>query len=64
MRMIAAVSAEGIEPHSTIRTTLYDLIEAINTEVGPEEEHLVVATLAHLLGSGRLTFLGGLEHNN
>lgn len=40
----------------TIHTTLYDLIEAISAEVGPQEEHLVTATLVHLLNSGRVKF--------
>jgi hypothetical protein len=41
---------------STIHTTLYDLIEAISAEVGPEEDHLVTATLVHLINSGRVKF--------
>jgi hypothetical protein len=41
---------------STIHTTLYDLIEAISAEVGPQEDHLVTATLVHLINSGRVKF--------
>jgi hypothetical protein len=41
-------------PHSTtIWTTLYELIEAIAAEVGPDEEAFVTATAIHLLGSHR-----------
>jgi hypothetical protein len=35
--------------------TLADLITAIQDVVGPEDDGLVVATVRHLLGSGRLT---------
>jgi hypothetical protein len=42
--------------HRPIYTTLYDLIAAISEEVGPEEDHLVTATLIHLLNSGRVKF--------
>jgi hypothetical protein len=38
--------------------TLADLITAIQDVVGPEEDALVVATVRHLLQSGRLTALG------
>jgi hypothetical protein len=41
---------------STIHTTLFDLIEAISAEVGPQEDHLVTATLVHLINSGRVRF--------
>jgi hypothetical protein len=40
-----------------IKTTLYDLIAAINSEVDPEEDYLVVATMMHLLQTGRVKFL-------
>jgi hypothetical protein len=41
-----------------LSTTLYDLITGIQDIVGPEDDGLVVATVRHLLGSGRLTGLG------
>jgi hypothetical protein len=37
-------------------TTLYDLITALQASVAPDEDALVVATVAHLLRSGRLTW--------
>jgi hypothetical protein len=55
--------ASESSPYLTIRTTLYDLIEAINAEVEPEEESLVVATVMDLLESGRITFLTASEHS-
>jgi hypothetical protein len=44
-----------------IRTTLYDLIAAINAEVGADEEHLVVALMVQLVRARRLTYLGPLS---
>jgi hypothetical protein len=41
---------------SRYTTTLYDLIAALQATVGPDDA-LVVATMAHLLHSGRLTML-------
>jgi hypothetical protein len=43
---------------TTIKTTLYDLIEAIGTEVEPGEDDLIIATVVHLLNSGRVKFTG------
>ena len=39
---------------TTITTSLYELIEAIQKEVGPENDDLVVATVVYLLRSQRL----------
>ena len=41
-----------------VTTTLYELLTAIQDVVGPEDDALVVATVRHLLQSGRLTWLG------
>lgn len=38
-------------PRGIIRTTLYDLIDAVNQTVGPENEELVVAIVSHLLNT-------------
>jgi hypothetical protein len=43
---------------TTIVTTLYDLIEAISAEVEPGEDDLIIATVMHLLNSGRVKFTG------
>jgi hypothetical protein len=43
---------------SRITTTLYDLIAALHTVVGPEQDDLVVATVVHWLHTGQLTWLG------
>ncbi len=45
----------------TITTTLYDLIAALQDVVQPGEDALVVATMVHLLCTGRITLLSGIE---
>jgi hypothetical protein len=42
-------------------TTLYDLIAAINTEVGVEEDDLVIACVLYLLKTQRLTYRQAFE---
>jgi hypothetical protein len=64
METVTDPSPDETRSSTTIRTTLYDLIEAISAEVEPEEEHLVVATVVHLFQSGQITFLRDPEHNN
>jgi hypothetical protein len=44
----------GAARPSHLPVTLYDLITAIQDVVGLEEDQLVVATMRHLLWSGRL----------
>jgi hypothetical protein len=39
----------------SLSITLADLITALQDVVGPEDDGLVVATVRHLLGAGRLT---------
>jgi hypothetical protein len=47
----------GAERPARLPLTLADLITAIQDVVGPEDDALVVATVRHLLGAGRLTGL-------
>ena len=42
----------------SITTTLYDLVEAIAAEVGPNEDHLVAEAVMHLINSSRARFVG------
>lgn len=42
---------------TTIETTLYELIGAIDEEVEPGEEWLVAQTVLHLLDTGQAKFL-------
>jgi hypothetical protein len=48
----------GAVMQSRLPLTLADLITAIQDVVGPEGDELVVATMRHLLGTGRLTGAG------
>jgi hypothetical protein len=61
MMNISADSAWGLRGkrrHSLIiRTTLYDLIAAVNAQVGADEDDLVIAGVVHLLNTHRLTYL-------
>lgn len=40
-----------------IVTTLYDLIEALHTQVMPGEDDVVIAAMKHIMDTRRLTFL-------
>ena len=44
---------------TTITTNLYEQIEAVQQQVGSENDELVVATVMHLLRTGHATFLRG-----
>ena len=46
---------------TTITTSLYELIEALQHEVGPENDDLVVATVVYLLRSQHIRFLHNTE---
>jgi hypothetical protein len=41
---------------TALRTTLYDLIAALQDAAGPDEDTLVVAAVVHLMRSQRLTW--------
>lgn len=49
---------------TTITTSLYELIEALQNEVGPENDDLVVATVVYLLRSQHIRFLRNSETNH
>ena len=53
-----AAGIQRVETPSRCTTTLYDLMAALQDLVGPDDDALVVATVVHLLRSGRLTVLG------
>jgi hypothetical protein len=47
----------------TITTTLFDLMEALQQSAAtPQEDALIVPTVAHWLRSGRLRFADDLTH--
>ena len=49
-----------------MRTTLYDLLEAIQEEVprGQRGDRLATEVMVHLLDSGRIRFLGNNNRSN
>ena len=54
---LATVSATSCAP-VRFTTTLFDLVEVISAEVGPNEDHLVAAAVMHLINSSRARFIG------
>ena len=58
MKALVAHSAESVGGVATITTTLFDLIAAIQAEVGIEAEEVVVPTVVRLLHSGHVKILG------
>jgi hypothetical protein len=44
-----------------LRTTLYDLIAAVNAAARPDEENAITATVIHILNTYRVTCLGDFE---
>jgi hypothetical protein len=44
-----------------IQTTLYDLIATLNTELSPDEDSVVIATVVHLLNTHQVTCTGALQ---
>ena len=58
----STLKTSGERTHSqTITTTLYDLIAALQDVAQPGEDALVVATMVHLLCTGRITLRSGIE---
>ena len=47
--------ATAVRAPATVTTTLYDLIATIQNIVGPGDDRLVVATVAHMLATGSIT---------
>jgi hypothetical protein len=50
-----------MKPRSAIRITLYELIEAINEQVPPEEDGLVAGIVLHMLATGQIKFIHHLS---
>jgi hypothetical protein len=61
---IVSPKAPRYQPSTTITTTLYDLLQAIQEEVpaGARGDRLTTEVVAHLLGSGRMHFIGDPQH--
>jgi hypothetical protein len=61
MSTTSAAPLDAPRPFSTIRTTLYDLIAALNAQADPDDEHAAVATIVHMLDTGQITFADELD---
>lgn len=44
------------ETRRAITTTLYDLINALHTQVGVEDDQMITAIVTHLLRTGQIRF--------
>lgn len=56
-RAMTTTETQAPAQPARIITTLYDLIAALNEEVGVGEEDVVTAAVVHLCDTGRLRFL-------
>ena len=50
-----ACPARTVPSSTAIQTTLYDLLAALNAQVGPDEDAVVTAVVVHLLQTNRVT---------
>jgi hypothetical protein len=57
MPALATDPAASSDPTS-IMTTLYELVGALNAEVDPEDDALVTAAVVHLMNAHRARFVG------
>ena len=66
METILKPALDAAQRSTTVTTNLYELIEAVQNQVGPESDDLVVATVMYLLRAGHATFLYnmGASHCN
>jgi len=53
-----------IQKSKTITTSLYELIETVQREIGSENDALVVATVMYVLHSRRAKFFNSMEANH
>jgi hypothetical protein len=58
MQALATNLATAPVPTTQVTTTLFDLVDAISSEVGPEEDDLVAAAVMHLINANRARFVG------
>ncbi len=55
------IAPAALATSATVTTTLYDLIATIQDVVGPGNDHLVVATVVHMLAAGSLILPSALD---
>lgn len=61
MSTTSAEPLDALRPFSTVRTTLYDLIVAINAQADPDDEHAAIATIVHMLDTSQIAFVKELD---
>ena len=54
----SATTPASASDSTSITTTLYDLVAALNEEVNPEDDALVTAAVVHLINANRARFVG------
>jgi hypothetical protein len=54
-------TAAAASDSTSITTTLYDLVVALNAEVDPEDDALVTAAVVHLIHVHRARFVGSCK---
>jgi len=64
METVVASPRRTGQQYITTTTSLYELIEAVQNAVGPENDDLVVAIVMDLLRSGRIKFLRHTGENH
>ena len=66
MKTLLKPPLDTTQRSATITTNLYELVEAVQNHVGPENDELVIVTVIYLLRAGRATFLYdmGASHCN
>jgi hypothetical protein len=66
MKTVLKPPLNTTQKSTPITTNLYELIEAVQNQVGPENDELVVATVMYILRVRRATFLHdtGASHCN
>jgi hypothetical protein len=55
LNSVRSAAGKGL---NTTRTTLYELVAAINEQVLPEEDWIVTDVVFELLDTGRVEFIG------
>ena len=59
---VAETGVSEALPRVRILTTLYDLVETMQSSMSSDEENLVVTTIVSLLDSSRIKFLRAPDH--
>lgn len=61
MTQTTPTARRPLAQRARIKTTLYDMVAAINEEIEADEDEVVVATLVHMLQRRRVTCTDGVK---